>query len=109
MQPLDSSIWIELARALPSLVTAITAVIGVVIGARGLNRWRAEAIGKRKAELAEAVLADFYRIEEIFRAIRAPFVMIGEQRPKEGVPNEIALDEHFVPVRRMMEYEEFLG
>ena len=41
------AVWIELVKAIPSVVTAVTAVVGVSIAARGLNKWRAETIGKR--------------------------------------------------------------
>jgi len=54
-------------------------------------------------------LADFYRVEEIYRAARGPFVFNAELGPKEGVPDEVAADECFAPVRRLMEYEEFFG
>ena len=30
----ESSVWIELVKGIPSVVTAITAIVGVVIGAR---------------------------------------------------------------------------
>ena len=33
----ETSIWIELAKAVPSVVTAITAIVGVVIAARALG------------------------------------------------------------------------
>jgi hypothetical protein len=41
-------LWVEIAKAIPSVVTAIAAVAGVIIAARGLSKWRAETIGKRK-------------------------------------------------------------
>ena len=65
-------VWIELAKAIPSVVTAITAVVAVIIAARGLNRLRAETIGKRKVERAEDVLADFYQARDIINAARSP-------------------------------------
>jgi hypothetical protein len=36
---------------------------------------------KRRAELAEAVLADFYRVEEIYRAARGAFIPISDMQP----------------------------
>ena len=73
----ELSVWIELAKAIPSVVTAVTAVVGVAIAARGLNKWRAEAIGKRKADLAEEVLADFYQARDIINDA----AVTGEFRP----------------------------
>ena len=64
---------------------------------------------KRKAELAEAVLADFYRVEEIYRGARAPFIFNCELGPKEGVSDEVASDRCFATARRLMEYEEYFG
>ena len=48
------SLWVELLRAIPSIVTAATAIVGVIIAKAGLEKWRKETIGKRKAELASA-------------------------------------------------------
>ena len=56
-----------MAKALTSLVTAITAIYGVSNHEADLNKWGAEIIGKRRAELAETVLADFYRFEDVVR------------------------------------------
>jgi hypothetical protein len=35
------------------------------IGYRGLTKWREERIGKRRVELAEDVLADFYQARDM--------------------------------------------
>lgn len=72
MSPQDPPIWIELVKAIPSVVTAITAVVGVAIAVRGLNKWRAETIGKRKAEVAEETLTAFYQAREIIQSVRHP-------------------------------------
>ncbi len=81
----DSTVWIALVKAIPSVVTAITAIVGVVIAARGLNKWRAETIGKRKAELAQEVLADFYQARDIIDVARSPggFGHEGDTRQKD--------------------------
>jgi hypothetical protein len=47
---------------------------------------------KRRVELAEAVLSDFYRIEEIYRVARGPFVPIADMLPIKGVSDELATD-----------------
>jgi hypothetical protein len=63
----------------PEWVTAIgTAMMGTAAwvaswaGIRGLDAWRAEAVGRRKAELAEEVLAQFYRIRDVIAWARLP-------------------------------------
>jgi hypothetical protein len=64
---------------------------------------------RRRAELAERVLADFYRVEEIYRAARGGFVPVGDMLPMQGVSDELATDHHYAPLRRLREHEEFLG
>ncbi|MCX7308713.1 MAG: hypothetical protein NTZ72_12535 [Afipia sp.] len=48
-------------------------------------------------------------MQEIYRGARAPFIMTGELRAMEGVSDQIAMDENFAPVRRLVEHEEFLS
>jgi hypothetical protein len=50
----------EFIKAVAPMFTAVAACTGAWIGWCGLKKWRAETIGKRKAELAEDVIADFY-------------------------------------------------
>jgi hypothetical protein len=75
--------WVEILKVIPGVVTAITAVVGVTIAARGLNKWRSESIGKRKMELAEDVLADFYQARDIINAARSPASFGGEGATRE--------------------------
>jgi hypothetical protein len=60
----------EVVKAVAPVFTAGAACFGAYIGFRGLEKWRAETIGKRKAELAEEVLADFYEAREIIQTAR---------------------------------------
>jgi|GEM_PF-3558617 len=62
--------WAGLLAGVPEVVTAVTAVVGVVLALRGLNRWRTEMIGRRRAELAEDVLTDFYEACQIMTDAR---------------------------------------
>src|ERR1700730_11838477 len=71
--------WVELLKALPSIVTAGTAIFGVLLAKAGLEKWRRETIGKRKIEVAEEVLADFYQARDIINEARA--AMIGFLHP----------------------------
>ena len=110
----EPSVWIELAKAIPSVVTAITAVVGVVIAARGLNRWRAETIGKRKAELAEEVLADFYQARDIMNEARSPgsYDYEGATRQKadwESEDDTRTLNAYFVMIERFNKKHEFFA
>jgi hypothetical protein len=110
----EPSIWIEVAKAIPSVVTAITAIVGVSIAARGLNKWRTETIGKRKAELAEEVLADFYQARDILTGVRSPgrFSHEGTTRVKvEGETEDDTriLNAYFTTVERLKNESEFFA
>lgn len=53
-------------------MTGMAALLAGWAGMRGLNVWRAETVGRRKAELAEEVLAGFYRTRDILTWARFP-------------------------------------
>jgi hypothetical protein len=109
----EISVWIELAKAIPSVVTAVTAVVGVCIAARGLNKWRTETIGKRKAELAEEVLADFYQARDIIKSARSgSFPHEGATRQKaewESEEDTRKLNTYFATYERLRNKEEFFA
>jgi hypothetical protein len=110
----EPSVWIEFAKAIPSVVTATTAVVGVSIAARGLNKWRTETIGKRKAELAEEVLADFYQARDILNAARSPgsFGHEGTTRTKsdwESEDDTRTLNAYFATAERLNNKSEFFA
>ncbi len=61
--------WVS---ALANLMTGLAAVVAGWAGVRGLNAWRTEMVGRRKTELAEEVLAGFYRARDILTWARFP-------------------------------------
>jgi hypothetical protein len=65
----DSVAWVS---ALGSLSTGLAAVVAGWAAVRGLGAWRAETVGRRKAELAEEVLAQFYRARDLMTWARFP-------------------------------------
>ncbi len=69
---MDWAVFGEVVKVLGSVATAGAAWFAATIAYRGLNKWRAETIGKRKAELAEEVIADFYEARDIIIAARSP-------------------------------------
>lgn len=73
-----SPLWKDVLTVVPGVVTAATAIVGVLIARSGLNAWRAEMLGKRRIELAEEVLADFYRAKDVFDQVRSPVIWEGE-------------------------------
>jgi hypothetical protein len=100
--PNEIPVWVELAKALPSVATAIAAIYGASIAKAGLNKWRAETIGKRRAELAETVLADFYRFEDVMRAVRSPVPL------HFGTP-ELQVELQKLPAKTLSENRELLS
>ncbi|HEY2481718.1 MAG TPA: hypothetical protein VGI30_05915 [Caulobacteraceae bacterium] len=61
--------WVE---AIGTLLTGAATVLAGIAALRGLSAWRLETIGRRKAELAEEVLAQFYRARDILTWARFP-------------------------------------
>jgi hypothetical protein len=100
-------VWAEeLAKTLPSVVTAITAIYGVGIAKAGLDKWHVETIGKRKAELAEQALTAFYEARDVFVWVRTPAGFNGEggsRRPADGESEtqQEKRNTYFIPIERL--------
>lgn len=108
------SLWLEVVRIIPSIVTAGTAIYAVRISIQSLNKWRAETIGKRKAELAEDVLADFYEARDIINAARSPggFGHEGATRMPanwESEEDTRTLNSYFRTIERLRNKETFFA
>ncbi len=99
----------EVIKAVAPAFTAVAACTAAVIGWRGLEKWRSETLGKRRAEVAEGTLAGVYEMEEILRSARGPFVAAHEMAKKEGIPDEIATDANFAPEARLLKHQEFFA
>lgn len=109
-----STNWLDVFSALANAVTALAAVVGVVVAILGLDRWRAEMIGRRRIELAEDVLADFYRARDIIQAARSPMGFSGEgesrKRSDDEDPNESSmLDAYYAIIERLNKHSEFFA
>jgi hypothetical protein len=65
----DTASWLS---AVGQLSTGMAAMVGGWAALRGLGAWRAETVGRRKAELAEEVLAQFYRARDLMTWARFP-------------------------------------
>ena len=61
------------------------------------------ALAKRRAELAEKVLADFYKVQKAFEAIRSPMIWAAEMRPEEGVEENVVRNDGYGVMRRLRE------
>lgn len=55
-----------------SILQSISVIIASGVAIYGINAWRKEFRGKRQIELAEEVLALFYKTEDIISSIRSP-------------------------------------
>jgi hypothetical protein len=108
------SIWIELVKSIPGIVTAGTAVAGVWIASLGLNRWHQETTGKRKVELAEQVLVDFYRARDAISWARSRGILSDEGKVRQGTEHESQelkelRDRYFTPVERLHKERELFA
>lgn len=101
-------------NAIAGMITALSAAGAAIFAYRGLKTWRAEMLGRRKAELAEDVLADFYQMRDVFVWVRSPggFGEEAAGRPREdnedrNLANQ--LDAYFVPLARLHKDGAFLS
>jgi hypothetical protein len=91
-----SAEWVTAAgTAMAGLATLIAGWAAI----RGVDAWRSELVGRRKAELAEEVLAQFYRARDVLVWARLP------DRPLELVPEDGNRDQrhqsHASPIERL--------
>jgi hypothetical protein len=83
------------------LVLAGAAVCTTCFAWKALDKWRTEALGKRRLELAEDVLSGFYQVREIIQDARAPLVLAGEMVREEGLSDAVAGSPYYAPMRRL--------
>ncbi|MBE0619148.1 MAG: hypothetical protein IH605_01005 [Burkholderiales bacterium] len=98
--------WGELLKAIPSIVTATTAIVGLWIAKAGLDKWQRETLGKRKAELAEQVLISFYEARDVFKWVRSRGILGGEGQSRKSAEDEdeelrSRRNTYFIPIERL--------
>jgi hypothetical protein len=86
---------------LRDLVVAGAAVSTATVGWKALNKWRDETVGKRRLEVAEETLSAFYQVQEVIYDARAPFIAASEMIKEEGVPDDVARNAAYGPIRRL--------
>lgn len=96
----------EISRTVGPLLTGAAAWFGAFIALKGLRKWRDEALGKRKAELAEQALAAFYCANDIIVHARHPLVLAHEMQSEEGLSDELATDADYAPAKRLFAERE---
>ncbi|MCC6889908.1 MAG: hypothetical protein IT536_15365 [Hyphomicrobiales bacterium] len=99
----------ELVKVLGAVATACAAWFAASIAYKGLEKWRSETTGKRRADLAANVLAATYQMEEVLRQAREPFVMVHEMVERPGVPDHLATNADYAPEARLLEHQEFFA
>ncbi len=62
------------------------------------------ALAKRRAEVAENVLAMFYRTKRAFEAIRSPMIWANEMVAEEGIAEDVVRNDGYGVMRRMRDY-----
>jgi len=64
----------------------LSLVIASIVALYGVRSWQVELRGRRRMEIAEETLVIFYRLKDVFAAIRSPmsFVSEGKSREPEG-------------------------
>ena len=67
------------------------------------------SLSKRRAEIAEKVLSDFYRIRRAFQIIRSPMIWAAEMIPEEGVQEDIIRNDGYGVTRRFRQYESLFS
>ena len=91
-----SADWVTAAG---TAMAGLATLIGGWAAIRGVGAWRSEIVGRRKAELAEDVLAQFYRARDVLIWARLP------DRPLELVPQADDRDRrhhsHASPIERL--------
>jgi len=104
----------EFTKAVAPVFTAGAACTGAWIGWRGLEKWRDETIGKRKAELAEQALMAFYEARDALAWVRAPVGFGGEGESRTPSDGETKTQQkkrntYFIPIERLTHEKELFA
>jgi hypothetical protein len=103
--------WVS---AVANLTIALAAAIAAWQGVKSLTAWRREAVGRRRIELAEEILADFYEARDHFSWVRSPggFGSESEGRPGREEEDEDVrkdLDMYYRPIKRLSDFADFFA
>jgi hypothetical protein len=104
----------EVVKAVGALLTGGAACVGAYVAIRGLRKWQEETIGKRRAEVAEKVLADFLQVRRVFDGVRARGLRHNEGASRRPEPHESAelkqeRDTYFIPIERFRSFGAEIG
>src|SRR6266699_1916671 len=82
--------WDQIGPLIQAFMVLITG--GIAIG--GLTAWRRQMVGKRKSEIAEEVLINFYASRDVLRWARVAAFGAAEgesRKPDEAEPEQVRL------------------
>jgi hypothetical protein len=100
--------WLD---QLAPLIQAAVVVVTGVVAVRGLSAWRHQMVGKRKAELAEQVLTNFYAARDVFIEVRRRGFLSGEgksRKSNDDESNQVQLmrNTYFIAIERLVRQGE---
>ena len=76
--------WTDWISAISAGISAVAVLVGLIYAYRQLSTWKSEAIHRRRAEVAEDVLAAAHSAVDILNSLRSPMSMV----PAEEVDNK---------------------
>jgi hypothetical protein len=97
--------WISAAG---TFLTGLAALVAGWAALRGLGAWRSELVGRRKTELAEEILAQFYRARDVLTWARTP-VVHGKSARADGAGGLSRNQALSAPIERITEESELFS
>jgi hypothetical protein len=96
------------------LVTSLAAATGAIVAILSYRKWHPENIGKRKIELAEEIIADFYQARDVIAWARFPGGWSSEKSSRavsveESEDEKNAKDSYFRTVDRLVQRAELFS
>ena len=79
---------LQILGEISNVAVAAAALFASWLAWKGLSTWKRDTVGRRRIELAEDTIADFYEARDIITAIRNPFSYGGEAEQREGRDEE---------------------
>ena len=101
--------------SVPDWIVAIAAAMASWQGIKSLNTWRREEAGRRRMELAEVALSEFYEARDIFKWVRTPAGEGRETAVAQPAPDDpegriqAQRDVYYPILKRLADDGEFFG
>lgn len=103
--------WLgEVASLIQTLIVSAAGIAGLW----GINAWRRQLVGKRKAELAEVALTAIYEARDVFKWVRTGAFHTGEGESRkaedgEGEQVRAMRNTYFIPIERLHREKELFS